>query len=250
MDEKMIIFKNVTKTYGDVCALHELSFDIPANKIVGLIGANGAGKTTILKHIIKYLHPDCGSIMLGGSDINSLRDEMFPVSFVPDKPVYYEELTVSEHLQFISTMYGTKDRVNNLISVLELKPHLGKVPGALSKGTLQKLMIACALLRKYELLIADEPFSGLDPKQILVLKELLRQEKEAGKTVVISTHLLSTIENLCDYYIFIDNGELLSQGTLEELTAKDKDMSLEEIYMILSRDADSQEENENVYVSL
>lgn len=246
MDEKIIIFKNVTKTYGDVCALHELSFDIPANKIVGLIGANGAGKTTILKHIIKYLHPDCGSIMLGGSDINSLRDEMFPVSFVPDKPVYYEELTVSEHLQFISTMYGTKDRVNNLISVLELKPHLGKVPGALSKGTLQKLMIACALLRKYELLIADEPFSGLDPKQIFVLKELLRQEKEAGNTVVISTHLLSTIENLCDYYIFVDNGELLSQGTLEELTAKDKDMSLEEIYMILSRDADSQEENENV----
>lgn len=242
MEEKIIIFKNVTKTYGDVCALHELSFDIPANKIVGLIGANGAGKTTILKHIIKYLHPDCGSIMLGGSDINSLRDEMFPVSFVPDKPVYYEELTVSEHLQFISTMYGTKDRVNNLISVLELKPHLGKVPGALSKGTLQKLMIACALLRKYELLIADEPFSGLDPKQIFVLKELLRQEKEAGKTVVISTHLLSTIENLCDYYIFVDNGELLSQGTLEELTAKDKDMSLEEIYMILSRDADSQEE--------
>lgn len=235
MDEKIVVFKDVTKTYDNVCALHKLSFEIPANKIVGLIGANGAGKTTILKHISRYLHPNSGSILLSGADIYALSDETYPVSFIPDRPVYYEELTVSEHLQFIGTMYESKDKIDNLISVLELKQHLNKVPGTLSKGTLQKLMIACALLRKYELLIVDEPFSGLDPKQIMVLKELLRQEQNEGKSVIVSTHLLTIIEDLCDYYVFIDNGELLSQGALEDLTAKGKEISLENIYMILSK---------------
>lgn len=231
----IIVFDNVTKTYDDVCALNRLSFEVPANKIIGLIGANGAGKTTILKHIIKYLHPDSGSILLSGRDIYTIPNEVYPVSFVPDKPVYYEELTVFEHLQFISTMYESREKVNNLVSALELNQHLNKVPGALSKGTLQKLMIACALLRKYELLIADEPFSGLDPKQIVVLKELLKQEKKAGKTVIVSTHLLATIESLCDYYVFIDMGKLLSQGPLEDLIGAGKNMSLEDIYMMLSK---------------
>lgn len=242
----MITFSNITKRFGSVLALDNLSFEIPANKVIGLIGANGAGKTTILRHIIRYLKPDFGTILLEGKDINSFSGESFPVAFIPDIPVYYEELTVEEHFLFISAMYGTKDKVDDLLSVLELTEHRRKVPGTLSKGTLQKMMIGCALLRDYELLIADEPFTGLDPKQIVVLKKLLTQEKAKGKTIVLSTHLLAMIEDLCDYYVFIDHGKLLGQGSLEALTFGEKGNSLENIYIMLAQNADEQD-LENVH---
>lgn len=108
-----IIFENVTKRFDEVLALDALSFEIPTNKIVGLIGANGAGKTTILRHIIKYLRPDSGIIQIDGKDIYRFTNEMYPVSFVPDSPIYYEELTVVEHLCFISSMYETKKECLN-----------------------------------------------------------------------------------------------------------------------------------------
>lgn len=243
MSEQILAFQDVTKKYGDVLALNSLSFEIPSNKIIGLIGANGAGKTTILKHIIKYLRPDSGTILLAGQDIYSFPDVAFPISFIPDTPVYYEELTIMEHLHFIAAMYNTEEKIDDLISALDLSNHLNKVPGALSKGTLQKLMIACALLRSYDLLIADEPFSGLDPKQIMVLKDLLLKDRDVGKTVILSTHLLATIENICDYYVFIDNGQLLGMGSLEDLIAGNTSYSLEDIYMILSQNMYKEQED-------
>lgn len=250
-----IEFRNVTYAYKRVPALDNLSFRIPENSIVGMIGANGAGKTTAIRLMIRYLQPDRGSILYKGQDIYSLlgKNHMlhgkwncgnkksrmqsgggYPITYIPDLPVVFEELTVLEHLAFIGAMYHTEERIDDLTDLFELKAHLDKVPGILSKGTRQKLSIACALLREYEILLADEPFSGLDPKQISVLKERILEEKCKGKTVILSTHLLSLIESICDYYVLIDRGRLLCQGSLAELMELQGLSSLEKIYLQLS----------------
>ena len=139
-----------------------------------------------------------------------------------------------EHLSFIGSMYGTSKNTDALIHNMEIQSHLDKVPSALSRGTRQKLMIMCALLREYETLLADEPFTGLDPKQIKVLKDLLLEQKRMGRTVLLSTHLLDVIESICDYYIMIDQGRLLAEGNLDDIQKAGNCSSLEQLYLLLS----------------
>lgn len=231
----LLTFENVTKKFENVKAVDALSFQIPENKIIGLIGANRAGKTTSLRMVIRYLLPDSGNIYYRDKDIYTLPDTAFPITYIPDTPVFFEELTVKEHLSFISTMYQTENKVSALISLLELEKHLDKVPSILSKGTQQKLMIICALLRNYEMLVADEPFTGLDPKQIKVLKDIFVEQRANGKTIILSTHLLDMIENICDFYVMIDSGKLLRQGMLNEILNNDKCSTLEELYLYLAK---------------
>lgn len=214
----LVEFDRIVHKFGDELALNELSFTLPENKVVGLIGANGAGKTTAIRHMIRYLKPDSGDITYRGEDIYGISNERYPITYIPDSSIFYEELTVMEHLS--------------------------KYPMALSKGTRQKLSIACALLRTHELLIADEPFSGLDPGQIKVLKDIMLEEKSAGRTVLLSTHLLEVIENICDYYIFIDEGKLVTQGTFEDLTQGTPWDTLEKLYIHLARNNEEVQEDE------
>lgn len=231
----ILTFDQVSKSYGNTQALQSLSFSVPQGKIIGLIGANGAGKSTSMRLIVRYLSADTGEIYFKQTAIEKLKNEAFPIAYIPDTPIYYEELSVLEHLAFISSMYGNEDKKGVLIDRLELKEHLDKVPSALSKGNKQKLNIACALLRNFELLIADEPFNGLDPKQIKVFKDLLLECKANGKTVILSTHLLDMIENFCDEFIFIDHGKLLAQGSFEQIvTSNSMCATLEELYLYLS----------------
>lgn len=228
-------FEEISKTFGKVQALNKLTCQFPENKIIGLIGANGAGKTTLMRLIIRLLSPDCGCIYLNDTPIHSLKNETFPIAFIPDVPIYYEELSVSEHLAFICAMYNTQSQKESLIQALELTEHLDKVPSTLSKGNKQKLSIACALLRNYEILLADEPFSGLDPKQIKIFKDILLENKKRGKTVILSTHILDMIESLCDEFIMIDRGELIAQGTFDHIAANNQMFAtLEELYLYLA----------------
>ena len=171
------------------------------------------------------------------------------MSYIPDEPVYYEFLTVEEHLQFIRDMYPTSVyRMEELIEQLNLTPHLKKMPSMLSKGNTQKLMIAMALLRNFDYLIADEPFTGLDPRQMKALKNCLMELRGQGKGVLLSTHLLDVIELFCDRYIMIDEGEVFTYGTKEwiaEAYGLNPDSSVEEIYIALT-DYDVEEgANEN-----
>jgi ABC-2 type transport system ATP-binding protein len=129
-----------------------------------------------------------------------------------------------------------------------MSKHLDKAPYQLSKGTKQKLSIMCASLRRYEMLIADEPFSGLDPQQISTLKAIFEENKDEGKTVLLSTHLLDMVQNLCDYYVLIDNGALMAQGTLDELVTNSRCSNVEELYLHLrykNNDQDFQDETGN-----
>ena len=214
--------ENVNFAYDKKPILHDINFGMNKGEITGLIGPNGAGKSTMLKLMIKKMKPDNGKIIIGDNDIFSIKRENNPVTFIPDIPVYYEELTVWEHLQFIKALYPENSvTVDSLIREFNLNQHLNKIPSALSKGTLQKLMIALALLRQYDVLLADEPFNGLDPAQT---------------TILISTHLLSLAEDFCDRYIFLYDGRIVEQGTKTEILQKqqmNKETSLEQIYMSL-----------------
>lgn len=239
---KAVSLEKVNKYYNDFHALKNISYDIPKNSIVGLIGANGSGKTTMIKCVLNYYDDYSGEITVFGEKNKSIAQEDNTFSYIPDTPVYYEELTVNEHINFISKMYKTEKKVKKLIKDFELGSHLGKFPHELSKGNQQKLLICCAFLRDYKLLIADEPFTGLDPRQLNNLKGRFLELKNEGKTIILSTHLLPLIEDLCDYYIMIDKGELIGVGRIQEILAKTPDCkNLEDLYLHLS---DGGEEDE------
>ena len=239
---RAVSFKKVNKYYNNFHALKNISFDIPKNSIVGLIGANGSGKTTMIKCLLNYYNDFSGEITVFGKQNKSILQVDNTFAYIPDTPVYYEELTVNEHLDFISRMYKTEKNVEKLIKDFELKSHLNKLPHELSKGNQQKLLICCALLRDYKLLISDEPFSGLDPRQLNNLKERFLELKKEEKTIILSTHLLALIENLCDYYIMIDKGKLIGVGTIQEILAKTPDCkNLEDLYLHLSEDGEKDE---------
>jgi ABC-2 type transport system ATP-binding protein len=229
--------KCVSFSYGSIRALQNVSFSAQAGQVVGLIGENGAGKSTMIKNITRYLTPQQGEITIGGTPVNEIRNEDFPVSYIPETPVFYEELTAIEHLHFIKALYpGNTRSISEIIDRFQLEEHLNKVPSALSRGTRQRLMIAMALLRTYRILIADEPFTGLDPKQIHVLKETILHHKNDDRLVLLSTHLLDRVEKLCDKYIVLHKGKVLATGTHEELASYaglPLDSSMESIYLNL-----------------
>lgn len=229
--------RQVYYSYGKTVALDGLSFSANRGKIVGLIGENGAGKSTVIKSIYRFLPPDKGMILWDGKDIFSLRPDTYPISYIPDTPVFYEELSLLEHLHFTKAVYPQSGASETeLLERLDMREHQNKIPSALSKGTRQKLMIAMALLREFEILIADEPFSGLDPKQIATLKTLLLEQKSKGKLVILSSHLLDVVENVCDQYVIMKKGKCLASGSKEELLASTKlgrNSTMEAVYLRL-----------------
>lgn len=230
-----ICFENVSKSYGDFIALNKISFVIPQNSIVGLIGANGSGKTTLIKCMLSYFNDFTGNISIFGEEHTKINQTKNIFSYIPDAPVFYEELTVREHLEFIGRMYHTEKEADSLIDTFELKEQLDKFPHELSKGNKQKLLICCAFLREYVVLVCDEPFSGLDPIQINRLREKISELKRRGKTIIVSTHLLSLIENLCDYFVMIDKGRLIGVGSIEEILKGHEHTNLEDLYLYLAQ---------------
>lgn len=234
----MIEFENISKYYSSVKALDNISLAIPNGEIVGLVGANGAGKTTTIKLIMNHISPDGGKVLVDGQDINRKKNYKMQIAYVPDEPVCYDFMTVEEHFKFIQSMYPCGIyKMDELITRFDMEPHLQKLPMALSKGNKQKLMLCNVLLRDFDYLIADEPFTGLDPKQIHTLKQIFLELREAGKSIVLSTHLLDTIELFCDKYIMLEKGKIVASGTKKEILQSngyDDYMSIEEAYIKLT----------------
>jgi ABC-2 type transport system ATP-binding protein len=235
--------KALVKTYGTFPALKGVSFEIDHGTVVGLIGPNGAGKTTLLKCILKLLRYEQGEILYDGQPLMSRKEIAREISYIPDQPVYYEELTLEENLNLYAMLSGLSrqeflEKKQMLIEDLALAEHLGQLPDRLSKGNKQKMMIAMAFLKNFRLVLADEPFSGLDPVMIRSLKDLFGRVKKEKKTVLISTHLLDLAQTICDSYIFLDHGRILATGTQEDVlriagsSVEDK-FCLEEAYMRL-----------------
>lgn len=203
--------------------LHDLSFSVNPGEMIGLIGLNGAGKSTTIKHLLGLLQPQRGEIRISGR--RPSREEpayRSQLAYVPEAPELYAELTIREHLRLSAMVYGLEEaeferRMQRLSEQFQMRDKLNSFPQQLSKGMKQKVMIMCAFLVEPPLYIIDEPFLGLDPFSMRSLLELMVDRKQEGASLLISSHILSTIEKYCDRYIVLHQGRSIASGTLSEL---------------------------------
>ena len=220
----MIAVSNLTKVYGEFRAVDALSFAVDAGEIVGLIGPNGAGKTSTLRCIAGIHAPSSGSITVCGHDI--VRDPIEArrqLAFFADEPHLFEYLTVMEHLRLTARIYGARDfdaRARALVHELELAGKEDALPGELSRGMKQKVAIACGLIHEPRALLFDEPLTGLDPLGIRRMKETIVAQGRGGASVIVSSHLLHLVEEICTRIVIIDRGVKIADATLAELSAQ------------------------------
>ncbi|MDG6243132.1 MAG: ABC transporter ATP-binding protein [Methanolobus sp.] len=222
MESGIIEVKNLRKEYGDFVAVEDLSFSVAKGQIFGIVGPNGAGKTTTLKMLSSLIRPTSGNISMKGLDIyrDTVAIKSF-LGFLPEESPLYEGMSVDDYLLFFSELYGVprdraKKRINELLFDLSLNAD-GKKIGDLSKGMKRKVAIARSLINDPDILIYDEPASGLDPMTSRYITDYVRLLKKAGKTVIFSAHNLYQVESLCDRILILKNGKMVTLGTAEEI---------------------------------
>lgn len=229
-------------TYKNV--LHGITFKVNKGEVVGLIGLNGAGKSTTIKHIIGLMRPKKGTCRIKGiqldDDVKLYRQQ---IGYIPEMPILYDELTLREHLQLTAQVYGLTEqefheRVDPLAEEFHMKERLDWFPVHFSKGMRQKVMIMCAFLIEPDLYVVDEPFVGLDPLGIQSYLEWMNEMKEKGAGVLMSTHILATAERYCDRFIIIHEGEIRADGTLNELRKEFHmpEATLDDLYIQLTKE--------------
>ena len=222
----MIRTFNLTKRYRNVLALNNLNLEVPEGQIFGYIGPNGAGKTTTLKILATLLAPTAGRAEVCGLHVGRDSRAIRPlIGYMPDFFGVYEDMTVDEYLTFFAAAYGLRgDRRKQVVGdVLELTDLAGKrevMVEALSRGLQQRLGLARTLVHDPKVLILDEPASGLDPRARIEIRALLKEIKRMGKTIIISSHILTELQELCDYVGIIEQGTLLFQGTQDDLARR------------------------------
>jgi ABC-2 type transport system ATP-binding protein len=212
------------KVYGELRAVAELSFGVAPGEVLGLVGPNGAGKTTTLRCLAGIIPPTQGRIEIAGHDLH--RDPVRAkgaLAFLPDEPRLFDYLTVREHLNLIARIYqvaGWEKTAEALLEELELKGKERALPLELSRGMKQKLSIACGFLHEPRLILLDEPLTGLDPLGIRRMKESLRRRAERGVGIVLSSHLLPLVEELCHRILVIAGGRCVALGSLAEIRSR------------------------------
>lgn len=241
-----LIVEHVTGGYGHLPVLKDISFSVQPGEMVGLIGLNGAGKSTTIKHIIGLLEQKKGSITINDLSLKKNTEEYRKqIGFIPETPSLYEELTLREHIEVTAMAYDipidiAMQRAEKLLHAFRLENRLEWLPANFSKGMKQKVMILCAFLIEPSLYIIDEPFLGLDPLAINALLELMVEMKNEGSGILMSTHILATAEKYCDRFVVLHNGEIRADGTLKDLQEEFRlpDSSLDEIYISLTKEQD------------
>lgn len=236
--------KNLVGGYSQLPVLKDVSLDVQPGELVGLIGLNGAGKSTTINHVIGILRPFSGTITLNGLNIQEEPEKYKrQIAYVPETPILYDELTLREHLELTMDAYRLDHnqawtRAHQLLKTFRLDNKLDWFPANFSKGMKQKVMICCAFMTDAKLLIVDEPFYGLDPLAVHDLLDLIEKKKEAGAAVLMSTHVLDTAQRYCDRFVLLADGKVRARGTLDELRklGDRPDESLDEIYLHLARD--------------
>ncbi len=239
----MLEVTGLTKCYGEFTAVRDLAFTVQAGEVMGLVGPNGAGKTTTLRCCTGVIPPTRGTVRINGV---SLADD--PVAakrqfaFFPDEPRLFEHLTVWQHLVFIARLYGVADyaaRAQPLLADLEMADKRDLLPAELSRGMKQKLAIACGLLHAPRLIFFDEPLTGLDPAGIRRMQATMRRLARDGAAVIISSHLLSLLEEVCSHVLILKQGEKVAAGSLAEVHARfaaHPDASLEDVFFTATGD--------------
>jgi ABC-2 type transport system ATP-binding protein len=220
-----IVIQGVTKIYGEQKALDNVSFQVKTGEIVGFLGPNGAGKSTMMKIITGFIPPSSGSVFMNGIEVGTDNLELRKkIGYLPENNPLYPEMYIREYLGFVVSFYkpvNARKQIDDIINVTGLVPEQEKKIGSLSKGYRQRVGLAQALIHNPEVLILDEATSGLDPNQIVEIRNLI---KEAGreKTVMLSTHIMQEVEAICDRVIIIDNGIVVADEEKSNIYSKIK----------------------------
>ena len=219
----MIETKKLSRNFGDLVAVDNLDLNIEAGDIFGFIGPNGAGKTTTMRILVTLLEPTSGAAFIDGLDVSKKgREVRRRVGYMPDFMGVYDDLKVFEYLEFFAAAFGIEYRkrksiVDGVLELTDLQSKRNTAVDSLSRGMQQRLGLARVLIHDPKVLILDEPASGLDPRARIEIRELLRELKRMGKTIMISSHILSELEEICDRVGIIEHGRLVFGGTLEEI---------------------------------
>jgi ABC-2 type transport system ATP-binding protein len=226
------------KAYRETIAVDGLSFEVPAGAILGLVGPNGAGKTTTLRALAGIIRPTRGRLYVAGHDVvNDPVAAKRELAYIPDDPKLFDALTIWEHLQFIASAYRVADfapKGEALLRQFELEEKRNTMAQELSRGMRQKVAICCAYLHDPRAILFDEPLTGLDPYAIRTLKASIAERAAGGAAVMVSSHLLSLVEDLCTHLLILNRGKCLFSGTLDEARSRyaglQGDASLEEVF--------------------
>ena len=236
----VIDVSHLTKSYGDLTAVNDFSFSVQPGEIVGLIGPNGAGKTSTLRCIVGIQRPTSGRIAIGGHDIVSDPVEAKRrLAFMADEPHLFDYLTVIEHLRLTARIFKVRDvdaKAKTLLEELELTDKANSLPGELSRGMKQKVAIACGLIHDPAALLFDEPLTGLDPLGIRRMRQTIVTRGQNGGAVIVSSHLLHLVEEICTRVVIIDRGVKVADGTMAELSseARHAGSNLEQIFLTVT----------------
>ena len=234
----MIQVTDLHKVYRDTIAVQALSFDVQPGQVLGLLGPNGAGKTTTMRAISGVIPLTRGRILVAGHDVvtHAVAAKQ-QLAYVPDDPKLFDALTVWEHLQFIASVYQVdhfESAAEALLNQFELTPKRDALAQELSRGMRQKLAICCAYLHQPKAILFDEPLTGLDPHGIRTMKESVRQRAIAGAAVIVSSHLLALVEDICTHLLILHHGQSLFFGRIEDAKSAfsnvSSDASLEEVF--------------------
>lgn len=224
----MITIKGLRKTFGPLTVLDGIDLEIPDGHATGFVGPNGSGKTTTIKTILGLVKPSAGEVEIDGESIEDSWGYRHKIGYMPQIARYPENMTVSELFDFIKNVRDTRDtNEEELIEYFGLEPELNKRMRTLSGGTRQKVGAVLATMFDPEILIFDEPTAGLDPYSSVQFKKLVQREKAKGKTVLLTSHIMSEIEELADYLIFIVEGKIKYHGKMKDLIEKQKEQRLE-----------------------
>ena len=218
-----VLLENVSKSFGRIQAVQELNVNVPPGCIYGFLGPNGAGKTTTIRMIMNIIRPDTGKISLFGN--GTAKNTKSRIGYMPEERGLYRKMTVAKVLAYFAAIKGVPEnqltlRVKEWLKRIELDNWANKKVEELSRGMHQKLQFAVTVVNDPDLLILDEPFSGLDPVNQDLLKDIIMQMKNQGKTVVFSTHVMHEAEKLCDFIVLINKGKLVVNGTLEQIRSQ------------------------------
>jgi len=240
--ESILKIESVTKSFGKITAVNNLSLELYAGEIFGFLGPNGAGKTTTIKIIAGLLHPDSGKISVGGYDVqNQPQQAKSVIGYIPDNPYIYDRLSGREFLELVGSLYHMdhktiNERIEWLFDIFSVDSWGDNFAAEYSHGMRQKIIMASAIMHDPRLIVIDEPMVGLDPQSQRLVKGVLRKMTERGTAIFMSTHTLTVAEELCNRVGIIHQGNLMKLGTIDELRseAQMEGRSLEELFVYLT----------------
>lgn len=246
---KALQVDNVAKSFGNRLAVQNVTFNLDAGQVLGLLGPNGSGKSTLMKIIVGIMKPDSGTIFVNGVDV--AKDPITVkrnVGFVPESPRLYEFLSGIEYLDFVADVHGLsaaekEERIKEFLKALDLEGRENELINGYSQGMKQKLAIIAGLLHRPRILVLDEPLNALDPRSARIVKDLVHKLRDDGVPTVFSTHVLEIADAICDRIVIMYEGQILADGTAQELRSKGgtPGSTLEEVFLKLTGTSDTRE---------